>query len=98
MPRVGFGATRVAVSCATEVNVTADTAVPVHAMQAYKGSRGAHPQILAPAPDRGEWSASHPDRSTLADGLPVHIDYENGWDQSPLDRQDGALQYTQQAT
>jgi hypothetical protein len=64
-------------------------------MQDYKGSRGAHPQILAP--DRGEWSASHPDRFTLADGLPVHIEYENGWAQGPLERQDGALRYMQQS-
>jgi len=53
-PRADFGATHVAVSCSTKINVAEDTAVPVHVMQAYKGRRGAQPQILSPAPDRGE--------------------------------------------
>ena len=42
-----------------------DKAVPVHAMRAYKGSRGIAPLVLTSTLDGGERSISHSDSFTL---------------------------------
>jgi hypothetical protein len=52
-------------------------AVPVHAMKAYRGTRGVDPLTLAL--DGGEWLTSRPSRFTPKEVVPVPTEQETGW-------------------